>query len=61
MAIAEAYNRFNRGFERLSERYVCLTARLVRRPKRMMPTYPRLNAAPGAVLLATPTGFHLPP
>ena len=52
-----AGDRFNRGFERMSERYARLTARLVRRPKAMMVTYAGLILATGAVFWATPTGF----
>ena len=52
-----AGDRFNRAFERLSEHYANLTARLVRRPKRMMTVYAGLIAATAAVFWATPTGF----
>lgn len=56
-ALARAGDWFNRGFERMSDRYARLTDRLVRRPKRMMLTYAGLIAATGAVFWATPTGF----
>ena len=50
-------DRFNRGFERLSESYGRLTARLVARPKSMMLGYAGLIAATAALFWATPTGF----
>jgi len=52
-----AGDRFNTAFERLSVRYAALTARLVRRPKRMMAVYAGLIAATVALFWATPTGF----
>ncbi|TRW14944.1 efflux RND transporter permease subunit [Glacieibacterium frigidum] len=55
--IGTAGDRFNRAFERLSERYARLTARLVVRPKRMMIGYAGLIAATAALFWATPTGF----
>jgi hydrophobe/amphiphile efflux-1 (HAE1) family protein len=56
-ALTRAGDWFNRGFERMSERYARLTDKLVRRPKSMMLTYAGLIAATGAVFWATPTGF----
>ncbi|WP_085808494.1 efflux RND transporter permease subunit [Sphingomonas sp. TZW2008] len=56
-ALTRAGDWFNRGFERMSERYARLTDTLVRRPKSMMLTYAGLIAATGAVFWATPTGF----
>ncbi|PEQ14351.1 RND transporter [Novosphingobium sp. PC22D] len=52
-----AADRFNRGFERLSERYSALTRRLVRKPRRVMLTYGGLIAATVGLFWATPTGF----
>jgi hydrophobe/amphiphile efflux-1 (HAE1) family protein len=49
--------RFNAWFERVSERYARLTARLVRMPRRMMALYAGLIAATVALFWATPTGF----
>ena len=55
--LENAGDRFNRGFERLSDRYAALTRRLVTRPKRMMVGYAGLIAATLALFWATPTGF----
>ena len=55
--VRAAGDRFNTAFERLSVRYAALTARLVRRPKRMMAVYAGLIAATVALFWATPTGF----
>jgi hydrophobe/amphiphile efflux-1 (HAE1) family protein len=55
--LRNAGDRFNRGFERMSDAYARLTLRLVTRPKRMMLTYAGLILATGAVFWATPTGF----
>ena len=55
--VLAAGDRFNRGFERLSNGYARLTARLVARPKRMMTIYAGLIAATAALFYATPTGF----
>lgn len=55
--LANAGDRFNRAFERLSHGYARLTARLVARPKRMMTVYAGLIAATGALFWVTPTGF----
>ncbi|HVJ00200.1 MAG TPA: multidrug efflux RND transporter permease subunit [Sphingomonas sp.] len=52
-----AGDRFNRGFERLSEGYANLTRRLVQRPKRMMVTYAGLIAATLGLFWVTPSGF----
>ncbi|GAA4763528.1 multidrug efflux RND transporter permease subunit [Stakelama sediminis] len=55
--VHHAGDRFNRGFERLSEGYGRLTRYLVLRPVRMMLTYGGLIAATVAVFWVTPTGF----
>jgi len=55
--VLAAGDRFNRGFERLSDGYAALTARLVAKPKRMMAIYAGLIAATAALFWATPTGF----
>jgi len=55
--VLAAGDRFNRGFERMSNGYARLTARLVARPKRMMTIYAGLIAATAALFWATPTGF----
>jgi hydrophobe/amphiphile efflux-1 (HAE1) family protein len=52
-----AGDRFNAGFERLSEGYARLTLRLVQRPKRMMVTYLGLIAATIGLFWVTPSGF----
>ncbi|MCP1469524.1 hydrophobe/amphiphile efflux-1 (HAE1) family protein [Sphingobium sp. OAS761] len=52
-----AGERFNRGFERLSDGYSRLTHRLVVRPLRMMATYGALILATVAVFWVTPAGF----
>ncbi|MEO5774444.1 MAG: multidrug efflux RND transporter permease subunit [Sphingomicrobium sp.] len=49
--------RFNHMFERFSESYGRLTARLVRAPKRMMLAYATLIAATVGLFWMTPTGF----
>ncbi len=56
-AVEAAGDRFNRAFERFSERYAALTARLVRMPRRMMAAYAGLIALTAAALVWTPTGF----
>lgn len=56
-AVENAGDRFNRGFERMSERYARLTARLVALPGKMMATYGALIAATVGLFWATPTGF----
>ncbi|WP_375421498.1 efflux RND transporter permease subunit [uncultured Sphingomonas sp.] len=48
---------FNRGFERMSERYSRMTHMLVTRPKRVMVVYAGLIAATVGMLWTTPTGF----
>ena len=48
---------FNRGFERMSERYAALTRWLVTRPRRVMLGYGGLIAATVGLFWATPTGF----
>lgn len=55
--VRAAGDRFNTGFERLSVRYAALTARLVRRPKRMMAVYAGLIVGTVGLFWATPTGF----
>ncbi|MEO1968676.1 MAG: multidrug efflux RND transporter permease subunit [Sphingomonadaceae bacterium] len=55
--IDDAGNRFNAMFERFSESYARLTARLVAMPRRMMLAYAVLIGLTGATLAATPTGF----
>jgi hydrophobe/amphiphile efflux-1 (HAE1) family protein len=52
-----AGDRFDRTFERLSERYAKLTAVLVARPKRVVVLYAGLIAATGLLFWVTPTGF----
>ncbi|MGE4304868.1 MAG: efflux RND transporter permease subunit, partial [Novosphingobium sp.] len=52
-----AADRFNHGFERMSEAYARLTHRLVLRPLRMMATYAALIAATVGLFWATPAGF----
>ena len=55
--LAEGADRFNRGFEALSEGYGRLTRVLVQRPARMLATYAALIAATVALFWATPGGF----
>jgi len=55
--LARAADRFNTGFERMSEAYARLTRRLVNAPKRMVASYAALIAATAALFIATPTGF----
>ncbi|MDO6416811.1 multidrug efflux RND transporter permease subunit [Sphingomonas sp. BIUV-7] len=55
--LSDAGDRFNRGFERMSEGYAKLTRKLVLMPKRMMIAYAGLIAVTGAVFWVTPTGF----
>jgi The (Largely Gram-negative Bacterial) Hydrophobe/Amphiphile Efflux-1 (HAE1) Family len=52
-----AADRFNNGFDRMSDRYSRLTHRLVLLPKRMMAIYGALIAATVGLFWATPTGF----
>ena len=49
--------RFNAAFERFSESYGRLTARLIAMPRRMMMAYAVLIGLTGVTLAATPTGF----
>ncbi|MGN6375849.1 MAG: efflux RND transporter permease subunit, partial [Sphingomonas sp.] len=56
-ALHRAGDRFNRGFERMSEGYARLTRRLVMRPKSMMVTYVGLIAATIGLFWVTPSGF----
>ena len=50
-------DRFNHGFERLSEAYGRLTRRLVAMPRRMMAIYAGLIALTIGVFAVTPVGF----
>jgi hydrophobe/amphiphile efflux-1 (HAE1) family protein len=52
-----AGDAFNRGFNRMSNGYAALTARLVTKPKRMMAAYAGLIAATVGLMWVTPTGF----
>jgi hydrophobe/amphiphile efflux-1 (HAE1) family protein len=52
-----AADRFNNGFERLSNAYAALTRFLILRPRRMMLGYGTLIALTGAIFLYTPGGF----
>jgi hydrophobe/amphiphile efflux-1 (HAE1) family protein len=52
-----AADRFNNGFERLSERYGALTRRLVLMPRRMMAIYGVLIALTVGIFWHTPSGF----
>ena len=55
--LQSAGDRFNRGFERLSDSYGRLTLAFVTRPKRVMAAYAGLIAATVAIFAATPAGF----
>src|SRR3546814_12187697 len=57
VVLQDAADRFNHGFERMSEAYARLTQRLVLRPLRMMATYAALIAATMGLFWATPAGF----
>ena len=48
---------FNQGFERLSNRYSALTARLVRAPRKVLLAYGGLIAATVGLFAVTPGGF----
>ena len=52
-----AGQRFNNAFERFSDWYARLTARLVAMPRRMMAAYALLIGLTALTLSATPTGF----
>jgi hydrophobe/amphiphile efflux-1 (HAE1) family protein len=52
-----AADKFNHGFERMSERYAHLTFRLVKAPARMMATYAALILATVGLFWTTPAGF----
>jgi hydrophobe/amphiphile efflux-1 (HAE1) family protein len=52
-----AGERFNRGFDRMSNAYARLTLFLVQRPRKMLAAYAGLIAATIAVFMVTPTGF----
>ncbi|GGD44481.1 multidrug efflux RND transporter permease subunit [Erythrobacter arachoides] len=56
-AVERAGDRFNAAFERFSDSYAALTARLVRMPRRMMATYAGLIALTVGALAWTPSGF----
>jgi hydrophobe/amphiphile efflux-1 (HAE1) family protein len=56
-ALQGAADRFNHGFERMSEGYSRLTHKLVMRPLRMMASYAALILATVGLFWATPTGF----
>jgi hydrophobe/amphiphile efflux-1 (HAE1) family protein len=56
-ALRHAGDRFNQGFERMSQAYGRMTHRFVLRPKRMMAAYAGLIAVTVGVFWATPTGF----
>ncbi len=56
-ALQGAADKFNHGFERMSERYAQLTLKLVKAPVKMMATYAALIAATVGMFWATPTGF----
>ncbi|MDR7154416.1 hydrophobe/amphiphile efflux-1 (HAE1) family protein [Sphingobium xenophagum] len=55
--LQKAADAFNRGFERMSDRYASLTRFLVARPKKMLLTYAGLIAATIALFWVTPGGF----
>ena len=55
--VERAGDGFNAGFERFSDRYARLTARLVAMPRRMMAAYGGLIALTVAALVWTPSGF----
>ncbi len=55
--IDRAGERFNAMFERFSQSYGRLTARLIAMPRRMMLAYAVLIGLTGLTLAATPTGF----
>ncbi|WP_395327836.1 multidrug efflux RND transporter permease subunit [Novosphingobium sp. BL-8H] len=52
-----AADKFNHGFDRMSDRYAQLTLKLVKAPVKMMATYAALIAATVGMFWATPTGF----
>jgi len=56
-ALRAAGDRFNNGFERLSQAYGRFTHRMVLRPRRVMTVYAGLIALTVGVFWATPTGF----
>ncbi|MBB3860194.1 hydrophobe/amphiphile efflux-1 (HAE1) family protein [Novosphingobium hassiacum] len=55
--IDAAGTRFNTMFDRFSDRYARLTARLVAMPRRMMTVYAALIGLTALTLALTPTGF----
>lgn len=55
--VERAGDKFNQAFDRFSDSYARLTARLVAMPRRMMLAYTALIAATGFALVWTPTGF----
>ncbi len=55
--LGHAGDMFNRGFDRMSERYANLTRFLVARPKKMLLTYGALLVATIGLFWVTPGGF----
>ena len=55
--VRAAGDRFNRAFDRMSNAYAGLTARLLARPRQMMAVYAGLIVATVALFWATPAGF----
>jgi hydrophobe/amphiphile efflux-1 (HAE1) family protein len=55
--LARAADRFNAGFERLSDGYANLTRRLLGAPRRVLAVYAALIAATVALFWVTPSGF----
>ena len=56
-ALDAAADRFNRGFERMSDAYARLTYVLVKRPARMLLSYAALLLATIGLFWSTPAGF----
>jgi len=56
-ALARAADRFNAGFERLSDGYANLTRRLLSAPRRVLAVYAALIIATVALFWVTPGGF----
>jgi hydrophobe/amphiphile efflux-1 (HAE1) family protein len=55
--LQSAGDKFNHGFERMSDRYARLTLKLVKAPARMMATYGALILATLGLFWTTPAGF----
>jgi hydrophobe/amphiphile efflux-1 (HAE1) family protein len=55
--VSSAGQRFNRGFERLAERYADLTRKLVAQPRKVLAVYAALILLTGALFWSTPAGF----